>query len=311
MKPLSRAELRDEIVKLNRIDPRRDVYSTICSIYAKITSGFTTFVGSTGGAELFYRVRKTKGLKPIVVSELQAPPAEFVTGYQRCNPPSVSMFYAASKRVGALVEARVEVGDIVYLSQWIGRDRMPVNLIFDATANQVVPGVDNSTMQGPNNEIVQTYLDTQFTRRIHATFADDYKFTAAIAQQLTTNYPPNEKHHVRNDRFVALKYPSVLGIEIWHNTVMHASFALERLDLLHVMELRIIGVVENDIAVEVLDTAISFLDGGIHWSGSSDMLPRILGKDRGVPFISDGTKWNIMLHGEPITPEFIRALMLD
>lgn len=49
------------------------------------------------------------------------------------------MFYVASRRIGALVEARVEVGEIVYLSQWIGRDEIPVNRIFDDEENKKFP----------------------------------------------------------------------------------------------------------------------------------------------------------------------------
>ncbi|MCR6658713.1 MAG: hypothetical protein NVV72_04975 [Asticcacaulis sp.] len=314
MSPLSRVLIRQEITKLNRLDPNRALYSAISATYEKITEGLAVVVGKTGDGELFHRVRRTGGNKPNLITELQAPPVEFVQGFQRCNPPGIPMFYVASRRIGALVEARVEVGEIVYLSQWIGRDEIPVNRIFDDEENKKVPGVDTSTISGPNDDIILTYLDTQFTKRIHSTFANDYKFTSAIAQNLTSKFPPNKFHDVRDDGYVALKYPCVLGLENCHNTAMHASFATERLDLLHVMELEIIEVQGNEVSVQVLDTAIDFSGGTINWSGNPNLIPSLLGVDgerKGVLFIFDGQKWNLHLHDGPITPEYIKLLLLD
>lgn len=308
---LSRWEIRQEIKKLNRLDPKLASYSAIKSTYQKITDGLLIVVGKAGGGELFFRVRRTGGRKPSHTTELQAPPAKLVTGYQRCNPPGIPMFYAASQRVGALVEARVEVGEIVYLSQWIGRSQIPVNRIFDSEENQVVQGFEKSTVHGPSDDIILTYLDTQFTKRIHSTFADDYKFTAAIAQQLTTGFQTDESHDIREDGSVALKYPSVLGVENFHNTAMHASFASQRLEILHVLELRVLSVQATDISVEILDTAVEFDEGEIVWSSNPNLVPTLLGEKRSVPFVFDGKKWKLGLYEGPVTPDYIRLLMAD
>ncbi len=309
--PLSRLEIRQEIKKLNRLDPKLASYAAISTTYSRITDGFVTIAGKAAAGELFYRVRRTGGPKPRHVSELKAPPAELVTGYQRCNPPGIPMFYAASRRGGALAEARVEIGEVVYLSQWIGRSGIPLNRIFDSEENQMVPGVDMSAVYGPNDDMVLAYLDTQFTKRIHSTFSDDYKFTAAIAQQLTTNFSPDEGHDIREDRCVALKYPSVWGLERFHNTAMHANFASERLELLHVMELKVLSVEELDISVEVIDTAIEFENGGLNWSSNANLVPALLDGKRNVPFIFDGRKWNLRIHDGAVTPEYMRLLMAD
>lgn len=307
----SRLEIRQEIKKLNRLDPKRALYSAISTTYHNITSGLAIVVGKAGGGEIFHRVRRTAGSKPSRVSELRAPPAQVVTGYQRCNPPGVPMFYAASRRVGAIIESRAQAGEVVYLGEWIGRNQIPVNKIFDTEASQAIPGVDMSTIHGPNDDIILTYLDTLFTKRIYETFADDYKFTAAIAQQLTSNFQPNDFHDVHDDGFVALKYPSVLGLENSHNTAMHARFAVERLDLLHAMELRIISVDDSDVEVEVLDTATAFDDEKIIWSGDPSRVPTLLNQERDVPFIFDGTKWNREICGGPVTPDYLRLLIAD
>ncbi|MQB43035.1 RES family NAD+ phosphorylase [Rhizobium sp. ICMP 5592] len=302
MSTLSRQAVRQEITKLNRLDPKRAWYSAIEATYQRLTNGLSIVVGTAGGGELFYRVRKTGGEKPRFISELQAPPAKYVTGFQRCNPPGVPMFYAASRRIGALIESRVTVGETVYLSEWIGRDNIPVNRIFD--------GEYQSTLSGDNDDLIITYLDTQFTRRIHETFADDYKFTAAIAQQLTSKFEPGH-HNIAEDGYVALKYPSVLDLELSHNTAMPASFAAERLDLLHVMELRVISSCATDVVVEVTDTAVRFDDGSLQWTSNPNLVPALLNDNRSVPFVWDGMRWNRSLHDGAITPAYIQSLMAN
>ena len=243
--------------------------------------------------------------KPTAIAELQAPPAHLVEGYQRCNPPGVPMFYAASKRVGALLEIGVTEGSVVYLGQWMGRDRIPVNKIFDSNESK------SSTLSGPNDDLLLAFLDTQFTRRIHENFANDYKFTAAIAQQLTSGFPPNDEHDVHADGHVALEYPSVRGLDLWYNTAMHAGFAAERLELLHVMELRVLSHNGDSVRVEVLDTATSFDEGAIQWSSDPSRLPTLLQEHRGVPFVYDGQKWNLQLFDGPVTPDHVDALLVD
>lgn len=308
MPTLSTLKIYQEIKNLNRIDPKRASYEMLLSTYRRITVDLHIVVGMAGGGELFYRSRVTTH-KPLKITELQAPPVHVVDGYQRCNPPRIPMFYAASRRIGALLETRVIAGDTVYLSQWIGRNRIPVNRIFDSEENQKING--QATLRGPHEDLLLTYFDTQFTRRIHESFADDYKVTAAIAQQLTTNFTANDEHDIHVDGHVALKYPSVFGLDAWHNTAMHADFANERLDLLHVMELRVIACSEDSIQVEVLDTATNFEDGMIHWSSDPSRVPTILKDDRAVPFVHDGKKWNLQLFNGPVTLEYLDALLRD
>lgn len=309
--PLSRLDIRREITKLNRLDSRQASYAAIHSTYQRMTDGLRIVVGKAGGGELFYRVRRTNGVKPLCISEFQAPPPQLITGYQRCNPPGTPMFYAASRRVGALIEARVQEGETVYISQWIGRNQIPVNRIFDTDENQFVPGVERATIHGPNDDVILAHLDTLFTRPVPESFSDIYKFTAAIAQQLTSNFPPNDFEDVHDDGYVALKYPSVWGASDFHNTAMHASFASERLELLHVMELRVLSVGAADVSVEVLDTAIDFEEGEVRWSGKPNLVPTLLDKERSVPFVFDGARWNLELFKDAITPTYISALISE
>src|SRR5690606_26047269 len=140
---------RQEIINLNRIDSKRASYDLLISTYRRITEGLQIVVGLAGGGELFYRVRVTNH-KPQKISDLQAPPIQNVLGYQRCNPPGIPMFYAASRRIVALQETRVKKGQIVYLSQWIAPNQIPVNRIFDSEENQKVNG-QLPTISGAND----------------------------------------------------------------------------------------------------------------------------------------------------------------
>lgn len=308
MSKISRSEAREQIKKLNRIDPKTASYDSILSIFTKITDGMKVVVGIAAGGELFYRARVASE-KPLKITELQAPPAHLVRGYQRCNPPLTPMFYAASQRAGALLETRVSEGDIVYLSQWIAKDKIPVNRIFDSEENQAVDGYPAAALIGPNDDLLLTYLDTQFTRRIHASFTDDYKFTAAIAQFLTCNFRKNDEHAVRDDGHVALMYPSVLGLDAWHNTAMHADFASERLELLHVMELEVLYADDNHVRINILDTATDFEAGVIYWSSDPSRVPTLLEKNRGVPFVYSGRKRSVQLFEGPVTASYVEALL--
>lgn len=92
---------------------------------------------------------------------------------------------------------------------------------------------------------------------------------------------------------------------------MQADFAKNRLELLHVMEMRIISTSGNDITVEILDTGTNFLDGNINWTEDVTLVPTLLGQDRGVPFRSDGERWNLRLHEGEITQSYTDALLKD
>jgi hypothetical protein len=77
------------------------------------------------------------------------------------------------------------------------------------------------------------------------------------------------------------------------------------------MELRVISANEDDISVEVLDTAVRFTDSNIEWSGNPNSVPTMLGEHRSVPFIFDGTRWNLHLYDGTVTPEYIKLLLAD
>ena len=311
MVPLSRLAVRQEIQKLMRMDASRASYEAIQAKYHKLMHNVVIRAGQAGGGELFFRVRRTDGTKPKFITEIGAPPSEVVTGYQRCNPPGTPMFYAASRRIGALIEARAAIDETIYLSQWIGEIAIPVNKVFTYEATDETPMLPPYIPPGPNDDLVLTHIDTLFTRRIDSAFSDDYKFTAAIAQQLTSKFVRDSDFEIHRDGHVALRYPSVLGIEDWYNTAMHGSFASDRLVPIHIMELKILSLDGLNISVQILDTATKFEDGEIHWTADPTLVPALIGSAPGPGFVFTGNDWQLQLHDATVTPDVLRALFAE
>lgn len=278
---LSKVELNAIIKQINRMDLDSVDYEYIKSLFKKMTNGVMFVVHLRAGADSLYHVRRTGGKKITKVEEISAPPDSVVVNYQRCNPPGQSRFYAASTRMTAIKESRCEVGEVIYMGQWINKATYPVSAALSTNENAF-------NFESKNHEdILYTYFDALFTRRIHATFSNDYKLTAALSEILMTNVPRNIEN-VGEDGRVALKFPSTVnhGIDV-HNTVMHPAFLARNFDLMHALECRVVSASTGGLTIEVMDTASHFDDGKILWTGSKDMLPRLLDSERGRLFIND------------------------
>ena len=303
--PLSSFEPRQEIRKLNRLDPDRANFDSILRTYNTIFVGLGMVVATTGSTEILYRARvMSNGQRPSLFNDLFAPPPNLITGYQRCNRPGQSVFYASSRRMTALLECRVKVGDMAYLGQWMCKGPFPVNRYLEAKDNWE----GHLTPQG---EALLSHFDTLFTRRVDATFSNDYKFTAAISEFLTSGLPSGEELDIRADKNVALRYPSVVSYDGSYNTAMSDGMARERLDLLHVMELRILDVKDNAVRVSVLDNGFGRKNGSIEWTGVASSIP--MPRDpRGVIFIHQGGgEWNITVRDGDVTAEEVDAILRE
>lgn len=215
--------IRNLIRTLNRLDLSCTDYPTLVSMFRDAIIGIRVSIGLSPSTELYFRARICNSPKPSEVHEIAAPPAEFVSGFQRCNPPKHSMFYSASKRLTALLECDVQPGDVVYLSQWANNKPTPRNRIL------LMDDEQEGVSLNANEQLLHSYIDTIFTRQIHETFSDAYKLTAALTEVLTTGFTPNGEHDIRDDRTVGLIYPSVVDITGSYNTVFHAPFSSERL----------------------------------------------------------------------------------
>lgn len=278
---LSKLELNKLIKQINRMDLDGVDYEYIKSLFKKMTEGVMFVVQLRSGADSLYHVRRTGGTKISKVEEISAPPDSAVVNYQRCNPPGQSRFYAASTRMTAIKESRCEIGEIIYIGQWINKTAYPVSAAL--STNEAAFNFESHN----HEDILYTYFDALFTRRIHATFSNDYKLTSALSEILMTNVPRNIEN-VGEDGRVALKFPSTVnhGVDV-HNTVMHPEFLERNFDLMHILECQIIATSTGGITIEIMDTASHFDDGKILWTGNKNMLPRLLDNERKRLFIND------------------------
>lgn len=289
-KPFNRREMREQIQRLNRL--RADVadFDTIRMIISRMFAGVTTVIGTTSGVDQFFRCRLNPPARPIDISEIIAPKPEFVSGFQRCNAPHDPKFYCSSRRIGALRECRVKEGDVVYLSQWMGAGRLPLNKILDTSVTAELLDAASDA-----ESTFYTYLDTIFTRRIHETFSNDYKFSAAIARHLSENYPQGD-HEVGVDGWAGLRYPSVVDIENSYNIAFPSHFALTRLELQHLLELRVEQVLEDEILVTFLGAAADVEEGKICWTESARCVPMLSEReDKAALLRSNGKRWKVAM----------------
>jgi RES domain len=302
----STVEIRNLIKWLNKIDLSNTDFDILLKAVGKLMiKGFSVHVDWCVSSESLFRSRVNPKCRPTTLTELMAPPQLSVSGYQRCNPPGLPMFYAASRRMTALLECGVSRGDIVYLSQWRGETKVPVNAAIH-------PLREYNLKQTPLQLHIQSYIETIFTRRVDKTFSDDYKLTAALSQNLTTGFQPDPFVDVREDRIVGLRYPSIVDIENSYNTVFHDQFSRDRLIPLHVMEMRILNVKGKNISYEVLDNAIDFSNGEICWTHDSNKVPALQESIPGLQYRLDSERaWRILTIDNEPTAEYLAALLSE
>lgn len=297
-------DLQRTIRRLNRLDVEQANFEDIVSMIRKAIAGIRVSVSLTPSTELYFRARVCQSYKPKRVTELAAPPAELVEGFQRCNPPKKSMFYSASKRITALLECGVEVGDKVYLGQWVNQKPAPISRVLSMD-----DAPDSHAGFTVNEHIVHTYFDTIFTRPVHETFSNVYKLTAAVTEVLTTGYTPETEQDIRDDQTIGIRYPSIVDTTGSYNTAFHAEFATERFVLHHAMELKVTELSGKKLTVEIIDNAIEFLDGEIQWLGDSVAIPDMIEDRKRLPFINTGRSWVIPVRETVSSPEEIEILL--
>lgn len=303
---LNSDELQKTILRLNRLDVNRERYQDIVPIIRNAIAGIRISVSLTPSTELYFRARVSQFHKPTKIAELAAPPAELVHGFQRCNPPGISMFYSTSKRITALLECGAGIGDKVYLGQWMNQKPAPVNHIL--SMGDVPESHKDLTV---NEHIVHTYFDTLFTRPVHETFSNVYKLTAAVTEVLTTGFASESEQDIRTDQTIGIRYPSVVDIAESYNTAFHADFATERFVLCHAMELTIKEINQKNIKVEITDNAVEFLEGEILWLGNPDAVPMLIEDRKRLPFINTGRSWVIPVWKSRPSSKDIEAMLRE
>lgn len=295
------SEISIVIKELNRLDLEKVDYDKVIEKIKPLMCAILIETQKSNSTDMYFRSRICNDKEIENIKELSAPPNELVKGFQRCNPPGKSMFYSASKRMTTLLECNVQVGDIVYLSQWVNKEPIPLNIILY-----------NDTETKISNELVLNYIDTVFTRQVHNSFSNAYKLTSAITELITSSFKPDKTYDIREDGEIALVYPSVSDILGGYNTVMSPSFANKRLEALHVMKLRITERKGNSIKVKVIDNAREVINGKIIWLNDKKKIPlKIQDKNGGIIFQYTGNKWSVPVGESELTEDIMNKLMTE
>jgi hypothetical protein len=293
------------IKELNRLDLETIDYNNLLEKIKPIVTNIQMHIQMSKSTELFFRSRVCNNKEIDNLDELLAPPNHLVKGFQRCNSPGNSMFYSSSKRITTLLECNVMVGDTVYLTQWVNKKSIPLNMLFSNIIE------NNSTKKLTlDEEIIISYLDTIFTRQIHKSFSNAYKLTAAITELITNNFKPNPIHDIRSDGNAALVYPSVFDISNSYNTALLPDFAKERLQFLHVMKIKITERNDRSIKIKIINNAREVIDGKIYWLNDETKIPLLIeDKSKGLLFQYTGKVWSIPLGDSKITESTIEDLL--
>lgn len=310
---MSSIKLIQIIRQINNIDLDKADYSYLVSLIRSASDKFSLRIMPIAN-KIYFRARICNSKNIDQVSELGAPTASQIGGFQRCNPPGVSMFYASSKRITTLLECDVKDGDIVYIGQWISKTLAPLNRVLTN------PEDTESDVRTDTEHIFLTFIETLFTRQIHKTFSNSYKVTAAVTEVLTTGYPKkmsfigrnNEEVIVETDGTGGLCYPSVTNISNSYNTVFHSSFTDTNFLLMHVTKLRVIKRTDKEFSVEIIDTANEIEAGKILWLNNNYSIPREPIEDKnGIILMTNGRNWVIPVRNNPLTAEDIKLFLYE
>lgn len=297
----------EEIKRLNRLDLDSLEYAEVVNKFKSLIFKIPIPIKNLDSTELFFRSRICNYKEIDSINELCAPPAHLVVGFQRCNPPGKSMFYSSSKRITTLLECNVQVGDIVYLSQWMNKESTPTNMILSDNIK-----LKSNKKLNLEQQLIISYIDTLFTRPIHESFSNAYKLTSAITEIITSNFSSSKIHDVRNDGNIALIYPSILDKQGSYNTVFPHELAKDRLKALHVMKLQITKRNGRSIKVKILDNAREIINGRIIWLNDVNKVPLLKNtQKKGLLMQFTGKVWSIPISDSELTENYIEKLLME
>ncbi|WP_043617952.1 RES domain-containing protein [Chromobacterium violaceum] len=255
--PTSLSKVRETITELNKIDLARADYSYLLKQIGMLMSGIPVQASFPLKGTVFYRGIAYE-TKPMDTSFLGAPPVQLVTGYQRCNPPGKPMFYASVDPNAIFAELDVQVGSKIYLSTW--------EVVDDFLYFRIPPRASEEFQSSPAYAKIETFFETRFAQPIHETFSEQYKLTAAIAEQLSGQSVMSIMPMQQLPKLAAVAYPSVAHKSRADNIAIRPEVAASCLKLKNVTELFIIDRDETSWTVEGRDFSTTFENEVIAWS---------------------------------------------
>ncbi|MCP1289772.1 hypothetical protein NK214_06165 [Chromobacterium sp. S0633] len=276
----SLAEVRQIVTQLNRIDYEKADYTYLLEQVGKLICGIPMEAHTVPQGTLLFR-GVCHQEKPHQTSLLGHPPAEKVTGYQRCNAPGKPMLYASVDKIAIFSEINPEPGSKVYLSKWIVEKEF---FYF-----RIPPNASEEWQNDPAFSKVETLFETRFIQPVHQTFSTQYKLTAAIAEKLSSgsisSTNPDHKEWVLG----GVVYPSVAHTGRSDNIAIQPTVVQSCLRLQDVLEMEVLGRDEGSWTVQSTDFSAEFNHGEIFWTGRTPQWT--LGPGEQMTFTAENQEW--------------------
>lgn len=255
---ITATKAREIITNLNRVDLTRADYQSLLKQISRLITGIPMMAFSVPEGTVFYR-GVCHSHKPEQVDLLGHPPADKVTGFQRCNIPAKPMFYASADSAAIFAEIGANAGDNIYLSKWI------VDTEFFAF--RIPPNTSEDMRSDPVFSRLETFFETRFSQPVHRVFSDQYKITAAIAEKLSTGAMIWDNGTTDGRLLGGVIYPSVAHSSRSDNIAIQPNVARDCLRLQDVREIKVIEKREDSWVTQWTDFCAGFDQGKIGWTG--------------------------------------------
>ncbi|WP_207552662.1 hypothetical protein, partial [Chromobacterium violaceum] len=271
--------VQQRLTELNRIDLARADYDYLLKQIGLLMEGVLVQAFTPQLGTVLYRGVPYEN-KPMATSFLGAPPAEIVTGFQRCNPPGKPMFYASIDPNAIFAELDAKVGSKIYLSTW--------TVVENFYYFRIPPRANEESQSSPAYAKTETFFETRFAQPIHETFSEQYKLTAAIAEQLSGK-PVVPRVPIRQmPKLAAVAYPSVAHKGRPDNIAIRPEVAASCLKLENVTELIIVDRETDSWSVEAIDFSAGFSNGVISWNGRPPQWAGLTGEITNISIGNNG-----------------------
>lgn len=299
-RPPSLHNVRERIAALRRISLETAEVDNLVKKLTLLFRGYTLRSPVIDAGQHYYR-GVTWDQRPLNVTQLTYPPAEYIRNYGRANEPGQSIFYASLGREATLYELRSRPGDHVAISRWRLVQRAILNNVgFTAGVMQRLRsnrGTEGALYQDDlltgraANKLVHEFLADEFTRSVQPGREHEYKISAAISRKLLGKITEISADLPQQVRFDGILYPALAVRGNADNVALLPDFVDRYLVLEWVEYVRVDTAQEEEFRITVLDFANSFTpDGAIEWRGR---LPQWTISEPGTTYVArvKGGQW--------------------
>ncbi|MCG7400584.1 RES domain-containing protein [Caballeronia zhejiangensis] len=217
------------IARLESFDLKNTAFDTVMREVNTLLRGVGTHITNPVAGASYFRAR-TMESRPTFVSELFAPPAEYVSDYQRCNPPGKPMLYCCDNAGVALLEVGAKVGDVAYLGTW----EVQGPLTTFSMPPGPLPGQNAAAFRK-----LSKYIDDKFTEPIEHALSHRYMISAAFSVLYANGRLDPANPQIENP-LAGVFYRSVKDRRA-ENVALDVDEARKKLGLYAACEVEIIG----------------------------------------------------------------------